>query len=339
MLRKFVIHIVLLFICLSLSAQDIHFSDFYSSPLNLNPSLAGLFRGSLRVNAIYRDQYRTVAIPYRTFAFGFDRAKHHLFNSNNSLGYGILVNVDQAGDSHFSTYQLLIPVAIHRKTRGDKITLSGGLGFSFIYNSIDYSALSYPNQFDGDKYNEFMPNSEDFESDQTGYFSLSGGLNFISKPSERQTYTVGISMNNLNTPHYSFDENDVSELKSRFLFHGLSRNKITENLDVIPNLKIQFQGTQQEYQFGVILYQYLNNLRINAINYGVWFRSKDKDAIVLNLGFNISGIQTSLSYDINVSQLSEASNNHGAFEISLIYIYQKSQFRKRTKSVKCPSHL
>lgn len=326
-------------LCLNLSAQDIHFSDFYSSPLNLNPSLAGLYRGNLRVNAIYRDQYRTVAIPYQTFAFGFDLAKHNIINSRNTLGYGLLVNVDQAGDSHFSTYQFLLPVSLHKKIRSDKMTVSAGLGFSLIYNSIDYSALTYPDQFDGDKYNEFLPNNEDFADDNIAYFSLSGGINFISKPSERQTYTVGITLNNINTPHYSFDENDVSELKGRFLIHGLSRNRITENLDVIPNLKVQFQGTQQEYQFGVILYQYLNNLKINALNYGIWFRSKDKDAIVLNLGFNISGIQTSLSYDINVSGLSEASNNHGAFEISLIYIYQKSQFRKKTKSIKCPSHL
>src|SRR5918993_1104384 len=47
-------------------AQDIHFSQFYEAPLLRNPSLAGIFTGDIRVQAVYRDQWNSVTTGYRT---------------------------------------------------------------------------------------------------------------------------------------------------------------------------------------------------------------------------------------------------------------------------------
>ncbi|HRF17259.1 MAG TPA: type IX secretion system membrane protein PorP/SprF, partial [Chitinophagaceae bacterium] len=44
----------------SASAQDIHFSQFFEAPLLRNPSLAGIFTGDIRVQAVYRDQWNSV---------------------------------------------------------------------------------------------------------------------------------------------------------------------------------------------------------------------------------------------------------------------------------------
>ncbi|MBK8805373.1 MAG: PorP/SprF family type IX secretion system membrane protein [Bacteroidales bacterium] len=320
-------------------SQDIHFSDFNISPLNLNHALTGLYRGQIRINALYRDQYRSVAVPYQTFAIGADKAKANIFNSRNALGYGFQINFDQAGDSHFGTYQFMIPLALHHTTYSGKLTLSGAFALSIIHNTIDYTLLRFPNQFDGDKYNEFLSVGENTDKNKITYPSIHTGLNLLLKPNPRRTIMLGLNVSNINKPNYSFYSDKEVNLKRRLLIHGLFRSKITENFDIIPSAKIQFQGTQQEFQFGGIIYQYLNNLQINAINYGLWFRSKDKDAVVLNVGFSIGHIQTSISYDINISSLKKASNGHGAFEIGLIYIYQKNRFNKKIKSIKCPSYL
>ena len=58
----------LLLICippLSLS-QDIHFSQFFEAPLLRNPSLAGIYRGDIRVQGVYRDQWNSFTNAYRT---------------------------------------------------------------------------------------------------------------------------------------------------------------------------------------------------------------------------------------------------------------------------------
>src|ERR671926_470167 len=48
------------------SAQDIHFSQFFEAPLLRNPSLAGIFSGDVRVQAVYRDQWNSVTTAYKT---------------------------------------------------------------------------------------------------------------------------------------------------------------------------------------------------------------------------------------------------------------------------------
>jgi hypothetical protein len=65
-------HIKLLLILLSfflngsLMAQDIHFSQFFETPLLRNPGLAGIFTGDYRLQMVYRDQWRSVTDGYKT---------------------------------------------------------------------------------------------------------------------------------------------------------------------------------------------------------------------------------------------------------------------------------
>src|ERR1700739_1244196 len=50
-------------------AQDIHFSQFYETPLLRNPALAGIFTGDYRFSSVYRTQWATVTTPYQTGSF------------------------------------------------------------------------------------------------------------------------------------------------------------------------------------------------------------------------------------------------------------------------------
>ena len=49
-MRKFTTLLALVFsgFYVSSSAQDVHFSQFYESPLTLNPALCGVYNGRLR---------------------------------------------------------------------------------------------------------------------------------------------------------------------------------------------------------------------------------------------------------------------------------------------------
>lgn len=54
-------------------SQDAHFSQFYASPLTLNPAIAGTYNGTFRISTIYRDQWRSALDnPLRTFAISGD---------------------------------------------------------------------------------------------------------------------------------------------------------------------------------------------------------------------------------------------------------------------------
>ena len=69
-MKQLLRHISLLLAALHLltavRAQDIHFSQFFEAPLLRNPSLAGIFTGDIRVQAVFRDQWTSVTNAYKT---------------------------------------------------------------------------------------------------------------------------------------------------------------------------------------------------------------------------------------------------------------------------------
>src|SRR5437773_12412710 len=82
----------------SLFAQDFHFSQFYNSPLTLNPALTGKMDGVFRLAVNYRNQWFTLTntqTAYATYAGSFDAPINF---GKNALGLGLVVVNDRAGE-------------------------------------------------------------------------------------------------------------------------------------------------------------------------------------------------------------------------------------------------
>ena len=56
-------------------AQDPHFSQIQYNPLYLNPAYAGVteYGKANRLTGLYRDQWRTLPVPYSTTTASYDR--------------------------------------------------------------------------------------------------------------------------------------------------------------------------------------------------------------------------------------------------------------------------
>src|ERR1043165_1449272 len=82
----------------SLQAQDIHHTQYFASPLTLNPALTGLVRGDLRLSANYRSQWYSVSShPYPTGVVSYDMAAMKgKLNNGDALGIGILGTYDRS---------------------------------------------------------------------------------------------------------------------------------------------------------------------------------------------------------------------------------------------------
>ena len=69
------IAVILFFLCSTVKAQDIHFTQWMFSPLNLNPGETGRFDGDFRVVGNYRSQWGAVMEKqYKTFGLSYDQA-------------------------------------------------------------------------------------------------------------------------------------------------------------------------------------------------------------------------------------------------------------------------
>ena len=109
---------VVLFSYSHLHSQDIHYSQFNASPQNLTPAQTGLFDGDWRLAGNYRSQWSAVPVPYTTISMAADtRLKTKLKNDVPAAGF--VINSDKAGDSKFSTTQLMISAAYIKKLTAD----------------------------------------------------------------------------------------------------------------------------------------------------------------------------------------------------------------------------
>src|SRR3954451_21884956 len=92
--------LVFLFILLKAKAQDPHFSQFFASPLTLNPALTGKFDGDLRVTGNYRNQWPTINRAFTTTTVSADLPiMRNSISSNDTWGLGIMGYTDQSANS------------------------------------------------------------------------------------------------------------------------------------------------------------------------------------------------------------------------------------------------
>ena len=97
MRNKFLVFFLLASI--GLGAQDIHFSQFYASPLTLNPAMTGFLNGDCRAGVMYRNQWKSVTVPFITISGAYEHK--FLMNNGDQVGAGVVVVSDQSGDANF----------------------------------------------------------------------------------------------------------------------------------------------------------------------------------------------------------------------------------------------
>ncbi len=322
-MKKIIYILFLIFSCEYSFAQDIHLSQFNSSPQNLNPAQTGLFNGDWRFVLNNRSQWSTIPVPYKTFSLSADtRLKTKLENDVPSVG--LIVNNDVAGDSRFSTTQIFVSGSYIKKLNKDSTHfVSIGLQPGVTTRSFDVSALTYDNQYNGDYYDPAIASGETYSKTRITYFDVGGGLAYLWRKNNRTKINAGISFLHLNMPKQSFFNNSDIRLDVKTNISGIAQFPVSAQIDVLPSVLYQTQGKFHETLLGLFGKYYLKPIdgMETAFSLGAFYRLKDAFIIVANM--NYKKMTVGISYDINTSKLMAASNSNGAFEISLIYIIKK----------------
>ena len=185
-------------------AQDIHFSQYMHSPLNLSPAGTGFFDGDVRANAVYRSQWNSITVPYNTFSFAYDQVIGKIAPTGSRSAVGLLVNNDRAGDGNLGTLQLMVSFAKLFAIGNDSIHfINAGIQGGFAYRTIDFNRLTFDNQFNGDVFDATIASGEQFEKDNYIYPEFNAGIAWLGL-FENTQYSAGISMQHINKPDVSF---------------------------------------------------------------------------------------------------------------------------------------
>lgn len=327
---------ILLFISLIADAQDMHFTQFNSSPLTLNPALSGFFNGSQRFTLSNKNQWRSVTVPFRSVSASMDMPliKRHL--KHDLFGAGLVVNRDQAGDSKFGTTQANFSLSyIRTVNRINNQFISFGIQGGAAQRTIDYANLIFDSQYNGNSYDPQLNNNESFASSNFVFFDLSAGAYWHLIYKNKMDFNAGVSVFHINTPKQTLlGDNDI-RLDRKIVFHMSSKADVYKRTMVLPSIMIMKQGTYFELNIGSIVKYVKTSTPANytAVSFGTYFRVGDALNFVTGLDYKTWSF--GLSYDVNVSNLSPASHARGGFELSLIYIINKNQ-QYYVKKIPCP---
>ncbi len=315
-------------------AQDIHFSQFYFSPLTVNPAQTGFFNGRYRFAANYRDQWGFV--PFlKTYAASFDaKLVNNLFSYGNILALGVYMYGDNPEPGHIGRTGFFGSAAYHQ-TLGDKnhyiaVGVQGGLhqiGF-------DPNLLRFGDQI----VNGSTSSNEAFNSTNIQFTDIGAGALWNIVPNERANIYAGFSLFHLNSPVVNFASGPANTLSMRTVIHGGAAIKLNDQFDLLPAIMLMKQRSASELIMGAAL-RY--NLEDNAgIRFGSWFRNyRNADALVIMTALDYQRFIFGLSYDFNISSFSRVSNARGGYEISLIYtggVIVESKRNRNKGRIPCP---
>lgn len=314
-------------------AQDVHFSQFYNSPLTLNPALTGAIETDQRLALIHRSQWQSLGAPFRTFAFSYDAPILRGKMKGRYLGIGGSAYSDKAGKSGFGDQQANLSIAYGLRSTNDAIlafALQGGYG----QRSAVLDGMRWDAQYNGSGYDPSRPTGESVASASTAFVDLSAGLLWQQMESRNMQWSLGCSVFHLNQPEVSLFSTNTDRLMRRFTVHGATRIT-TKRWVYLPKFYGSQQGGSREIVIGGLIHRrigvdsrYTTDKTSSSFYLGAFYRWDD--AIVPMMQIEYKRMLTiGMSYDVNISSLSTATRYKGGMELTLQYIGAFSDKRRK----------
>jgi type IX secretion system PorP/SprF family membrane protein len=325
-------------------AQDPGFSQFFSSPLNVNPALTGNINTKWRVLSNYRSQWSGPGEPYTTGTLSIDSKIFmndvgNYVDENFRVGIGGMMLYDEvmggALKSNYASFNVSGNILLgaaggrdvntgwkirHRSHVNSENTIDHrlGVGLGVIYGNKRFNVdkLSFEEQFTGTGFNINLPTGEAALSQMKPYVSVSAGL-LYSLVSENATMDIGVSAFHFNKPKQTFLSDNKQYLPTRYAAHANLETYLSEHVILNSNGIYQQQSGASYFSIGGALgYLFQQNERDIIINGGLWYWSKN--ALVPYAGFSYGNFQFGFTYDITISKLNEAAIRPNTYEVSMI---------------------
>jgi type IX secretion system PorP/SprF family membrane protein len=302
-------------------AQDIHFSQFYTTPTLINPATTGIGNEDLRISGNYRDQWAKIGVPYKTFYASVDEK---LNISNQALGIGVAMIDDQSSAFNLSADEFLLSLSYSKVIDNQQFVI--GIQPAFVYKSYNQSGMTFGSQFDplNQDFNSNLPSSESGLNDKMHYFDLNAGIFWRTLIREIKP-SAGISVSHLIKPVESFSNSSGGEhLPMKLTVNCQANIPLNSKYDITPCILYGYTSGANELLAGGTEDYAIHNFFIPVKNvYAITMCRinllRDIDALILGAGVKFVNFDLGVTYDFNISPLNSASNFNGAFEISLIF--------------------
>ncbi len=324
-------------------AQDVHFTQYFTSPLTLNPAMTGLVSEDLRFAGNYRTQWSSVSSnPYITGTVSYDMAMlKGKLPEGDALGLGVMGLYDKSGSGGLTNTTIGLSLAYHKAFGRDRQQhISFGLQGNLVQKSINFQKLTFEDMFDVSSGQVSKPTLEKFTNLDLSYPDFNGGIMYSGKVHDHVTMYAGYSLYHLTEPTESFlaDAHQIHRRHTGYLGGAFDMN---EHTVLYASALYQSQASATEVLIGTAVGFILNpghdlEYQKNTIFYlGGWYRYGD--AIAPYIALEWSKMRLGISYDVNASSFTPATGGMGGYEISLLFFGRINKHeRNQNYNWSCP---
>lgn len=333
--------LVLLFNCVIAESQDFHFSQYFSSPSNINPALAGLTDGNFRAAVNYRNQSVSTA-TFTTYAFSIDGNINRGMLDGNHLGLGASFYQDVEESKGFSNTAVNFSVAYNLKVAKYPLQY---IGFGF-QAGILRKQININNAVFGNLYEKGINSDPIQYADYNSLkFDLSAGFSYILSAKKNYVINIGSSVFHINRPKYGAQGESALYMKS--ISYLSAEIMVAARGSVIPSFLFQKQGPSNELVtgfFGRVMFKkvYKRDAPLVDLYVGLQFRMVSKndrvfapESIVPNIRIEAYGFIVGFSYDVTLSSLGNLNRRRGGMEASVVVDLDFGN-KSKPKNLRCP---
>jgi type IX secretion system PorP/SprF family membrane protein len=337
--KSLLLTVFLFFYGKKINAQDIHFSQFFETPLLRNPALAGIFSGDFRIQAVYRNQWNSVTVPYQTTSLNTEY-KVPIGHSDDFLTIGGEIMYDKSGTVALTATHVLPVLNYHKSLSAERnMYLSAGFSAGIVQRKIDFSKITTNSQFNGESYDPSLSNGENLSTTGYLYFDGSAGVSFNTQIGENEDNNIfiGAAYQHFNkSARVSFYNAPGVEIIPKVVFSAGIKTSVNDDSYVTFHADYSKQGSYTEIIGGMIYSIKLDDPTEPqyTISAGAFIRWND--AIIPVIKFDVKPMSFALSYDVNVSSLKTASEGRGGIELSLSYLKYFDRNNSTREAVRCP---
>ncbi len=313
-------------------AQDIHFSQYYLSPLTLNPANTGNYRGDYRFFGNYRTQWRELN-AYNSFSAGGD---FNVFPKNLNFSGGLIFINDKSG-GNLNINKIFPSAAYHVKLFG--IKCHAGIQPGLVIKSIDFYAHSFPNQLNWitGSFDNTLPNTEPNVGLRSAYMDINAGVG-ASKKIGKWEPEFGFAMFHINRPNESLLKDNKNKLPIRQMYHVGVNYYLNSKLILRFHNLYGYTAKASDWVTGINAEYVLFNdaFFTNSVFAGFMWRAginRNSDAGIATAGLNYKNYTLGVSYDVTFSKFRTSVNSRGALEIA--FIYRGKSTRLTQKVIPC----
>ncbi len=327
---------------LSAAAQDVHFTQYFTSPLTLNPANTGLVNCDWRISSNYRNQWSSVnSTGYQTGTLSFDLATLRGKLNGDALGVGVMMLYDKSGTGSLQNITTGLSLAYHKRLSDDEDkprNLSIGVQGYLTQKSIDFNKLKFEDQYEPSSGGTPYNTKENFGNADVTYPDFNAGIMYSGYVNDRANMYAGVSYYHITQPVETF-LNGTHKIASRFTASLGGSLQMNENMMLFASGMYMQQAKASSLMLGAATGFIMNpnhedDVTNSVLYLGAWYRYGD--AIAPYVGFEWAKAKIGISYDVNLSGFTPATRGNGGLEVSLIYNGCIIRNETRTYNFACP---